>query len=650
MSDNAEDEAPKAMLSPPPLLKKVSLSLLPQASGASAQVAKSTTAVVTENVEPTEITSRNEDSEVNSLASPKLRPSRLKLASIVDSESVAHLVSETEELVSEEDESETNHLTELLHNLMAHDVGKSRTLGSSSLLHSNIVSGEDGEIDEEYISSRILPDKLDSSEKFHAKLKQVFVLSSAGKPIYSLNGSDDTVMGYMGIITTIISTYQENMKAEFNHIAQGGFRLVVMNKSPLILVLISRVAYELELAPVNQASALERQLSSVYDQIVSVLSAPVIKRNFEGRMNYDLRKVLSSQDFAFLDALVMKMTYGFSVLNDEQFHFASSAYISHLLDSSLRCVRITHSTRSKFNSILLSTKKLTVKEGISDTASIISRATVSESKRYLANDLLFGFICMNEEVLSHVRLSQHKLPNRDINLLLSTISFQFKSGIQEDSAELWVPLCMPNFNDSGFLYAYVRTFEIKDYDEPLSLILVGANKNSFFDLKQVGQYIVSKILRNKSLVQAFSSDIARVGNILKLVESLNCPFIKHFIYRRKAENQYFMDDINFLRQGNDKYQNVASYLQLLYFYTALHNSKSTSVRGSGESAKKLTYIRWQKQEGWITGFLLSSKHYDFYCLCGGSIQAQEIIEQSLKIIKWVEKYKKRFFIGDGITF
>lgn len=648
MSDNAEER--QTVHNAPVLLRQSSIALLPQVSQIpGALVANPTTAVTLENMDQPEITI--EDNEGPPSSSPGLRPIRLSVPSIADGETLDHLQSETEEVASSDnEESETNHLTELLQNLMAHDSGKSRNLGTSSLQPSNIVCDEEGDIDEDFIKSRFNPDKLDSSEVFHHKLKQFFVLSSAGKPIYSLNGSDDTVMGYMGLITTIVSAYQENMKTEFSHISQNGFQLVVQNKSPLILVLISKVAYETGFSSDHSKSTLERQLQSIHTYLVSVLSAPVISRSYERRMNYDLRKILSNQDIAFLDSMNMKMTYGFSVHDNDQFYLDSSFYISHMLGSALRCVRTTHTTRSKVSSILLSAKKLTVKETASDTTSIISKASMSETKRHLAADLLFGFVSVKEKLLTHIRPSQHELLNEDINMLLAIISFHYGSANHQDSADLWIPLCMPNFNNSGFLYVYVRRFNLIGYDEPLSLILLAANKNSFFDLKQVGLYIIQRIMDNKHLKSALRSELISMGDTTKVIKELDCHFIKHFIYRRKDENQYLMDDINFSTTGEDKFDNVASFLQILYFYTTLHNTKSTTIKQGDGTAKKLTYTRWQRKDGWITGFLLSNKVYDFYCLCGGSVQAHDIIEQSLRIIKWVEKYKKRHFIGKGITF
>jgi hypothetical protein len=48
-----------------------------------------------------------------------------------------------------------------------------------------------------------------------------------------------------------------------------------------------------------------------------------------------------------------------------------------------------------------------------------------------------------------------------------------------------------------------------------------------------------------------------------------------------------------------------TYLQLVYFYTMLHNTKATKLTDSPN--KKLTYTRWRN----ITGFMLSDHQFEF---------------------------------------
>lgn len=46
--------------------------------------------------------------------------------------------------------------------------------------------------------------------RWRSRRKHFFVLSSAGKPIYSRYGDDSIISGYMGVIQTIISFFEDN--------------------------------------------------------------------------------------------------------------------------------------------------------------------------------------------------------------------------------------------------------------------------------------------------------------------------------------------------------------------------------------------------------------------------------------------------------
>ena len=65
-----------------------------------------------------------------------------------------------------------------------------------------------------------------------------------------------------------------------------------------------------------------------------------------------------------------------------------------------------------------------------------------------------------------------------INLVDASTSFR--------SAESWTPICLPKFNDTGFLHAHVSY--LPD-DSPACMLLISTNKEKFFDLQQCQQRI-----------------------------------------------------------------------------------------------------------------------------------------------------------------
>ena len=55
------------------------------------------------------------------------------------------------------------------------------------------------------------------------------------------------------------------------------------------------------------------------------------------------------------------------------------------------------------------------------------------------------------------------------------------------SAESWTPICLPKFNDTGFLHAYVCY--LPDNSQAC-LLLVSTNREKFFELQQCKEKII----------------------------------------------------------------------------------------------------------------------------------------------------------------
>lgn len=607
--------------------------------------ADATTAVTLENVDQTEVSNQLQV-DTESL----LQPTLLSRYSVVSNESFQQEDSSDDE--NPEAEQEDHTLSDMLHGLMVRDLNRGSSSSVASLRDFNILSNDCTDFDEEYVRQRVLPNKQDDNNVLQDKLKQFFVLSTAGKPIYSLNGSEDIILGYMGLLTTIVSTFQESLKTEFHHISQDGFLMVVMNKSPLLFVAMSRVPQELvpSTGCSTSTAIVENQLKILYNYLLAVLSKPVIAKNFENRMNYDLRRILSPQDFHVLDTLSMALTYGFSVSDEDKYQLHGALYLSSMLGNALQCAKITNTSRAKLNSIFLESKKLRMKEDQkTGRPSILSKFLDVDLGRPIANDLLFGLLLLDDKILNYMRPRNHNLANEDLHTLLSTISASYKAIDREESADLWIPLCMPNFNSSGFLYLLVKRLSIPHCSKHVTIALLSGNKNSFFDMKEVAEYISHRIRRSKSLSKSLPLEISQSGSMRDVFKQLGITVIKHFVLRDKRYNQIYMNDL-FPTVGDSDFALVKANSHILYFYSALITSKATIVRQGDSNPKKLSYTRWQLHDEWVTGFMLADEKFEFYCLCGGLIQAQQIIDQSLRLIKWCERYKRRLFVESGGTF
>lgn len=71
------------------------------------------------------------------------------------------------------------------------------------------------------------------------KNEHVFILSTAGKPIYSLHGSEDKLATLFGVMQALVSVFQSNQDTLMS-IHAIGIQFVYLVRQPLILVAASR--------------------------------------------------------------------------------------------------------------------------------------------------------------------------------------------------------------------------------------------------------------------------------------------------------------------------------------------------------------------------------------------------------------------------
>lgn len=98
--------------------------------------------------------------------------------------------------------------------------------GSQDLLDQN---ADDSALSGDYLHD---PEWLNQRE-------HVFVLSSAGKPIYSLHGTEDKLATLYGVMQALVSVVQANQDVILS-IHAVGIKFVFLLKGPLILVAASR--------------------------------------------------------------------------------------------------------------------------------------------------------------------------------------------------------------------------------------------------------------------------------------------------------------------------------------------------------------------------------------------------------------------------
>ncbi|KXH64986.1 trafficking protein Mon1 [Colletotrichum nymphaeae SA-01] len=440
-----------------------------------------------------------------------------------------------------------------------------------------------------------LPDEADTSFKdedrvtmWKAKLKHYMILSSAGKPIYSRHGDLGLINSSMGVIQTLISFY-EGAKNPLSGFTAGTTRFVVATQGPLYFVAISRLG--------ESDSQLRAQLEALYMQILSTLTLPTLKNIFVHRPSSDLRKPLEGTE-PLISSLADNFTKG-----------SPSALLG-----ALECLKLRKSQRHAINNAFLKQR---------------------------TDKLLYGLIVAGGKLVSVIRPRRHSLHPSDLQLIFNML---FESGgIKAGGGENWIPLCLPAFNNRGYLYMYVSFFDGVDgeqatgqeapvhKDEELAIILISPDKESFFELKQMRDNVAASLAKSGhlSLIQTAAragrpetTDIAPGGQI------------SHFLYKSRANVQFSMSALD------PVFSSLMARRRLMGLYHQLHaavHAKHSHMRVLHSVSEDATSLAW------ITPI------FEFYCVAGPNVSRAVLTQGANKVIQWARREEERvFIIGGGV--
>ncbi|XP_071779067.1 protein SAND-like [Centroberyx gerrardi] len=295
-----------------------------------------------------------------------------------------------------------------------------------------------------------------SSEAWRSHRKHVFVLSEAGKPIYSRYGTEEALSSTMGVMMALVS-FVEAEKNIIRSIHADGYKVVFLSKSPLVLVGVSRTC--------QSDKELMRELQYIYYQIVSLLTLTQLNHIFQRKQNYDLRRLLAGSEH-LTDNLLRRLDRD-----------------PALLLSAVTCLPLASSTRDVVSSSLQAAK---------------------------AKSLVFSILLAGDRLVTLVRKKDQYLHHIDLHLVFNLVgsSSSFREG------EGWTPICLPKFNTAGFFHAHIS------YLEPASdlcLILVSTDREDFFNLSDCKHRFLERLSKRsaypalKEALKCPSYSVAQVG-------------------------------------------------------------------------------------------------------------------------------------------
>jgi hypothetical protein len=279
----------------------------------------------------------------------------------------------------------------------------------------------------------------------------------------------------------------------------GATRFVVSTDGPLYFVAISKLG--------ESYAQLRAQLDALYMQILSTLTLPTLTQLFTNRPNTDLRRPLEGTE-TLLSSLADTFTKGSA---------------STLL-SALECLKIRKSERHVINNTLLKAR---------------------------TEKLLYGLIVAGGRLVSVIRPKRHSLHPSDLQLIFNML---FEAGsVKAGGGENWIPVCLPGFNNRGYLYMYVSFLSTLEKGESIeeqpstansswredeiAVLLISADKETFYELKQMCDDVVCQLEKNGSM--GIIKTAVRKGRP-STTDIVPGTQLRHFLYKSRANVQFTM--------------------------------------------------------------------------------------------------------------
>ncbi|RMZ88911.1 hypothetical protein DV736_g3871, partial [Chaetothyriales sp. CBS 134916] len=430
----------------------------------------------------------------------------------------------------------------------------------------------------------------DVNAAWKAKKKHFLILSAAGKPIYTRHGSHLTISSYIAIIQTIISSYNAAFD-QLKSFQAGKAKFVILSQSNLFLVAISSLQ--------ESESQLRIQLDALYMQILSTLTLPTLTHIFSVRPSSDLRRPLQGTE-VLLSSLADTFTRG-----------SPSALLS-----SLECLKLRKSHRNVINSTLI-------------------KARVDE--------LLYGLVVAGARLVSVIRPKKHSLHPSDLHLIFNML-FEAE-GIKAGGGDSWIPICLPGFNKTGYLFMYVNYLDMGSdtvreveadekiaKEDAVAIILLSADRESFESMQRMKNYIVHELRRNRSMEIVQRAVQAGRPQPTDIVPG---TVLRHFLFKSRANVQFFMPSLS------PSFDDLNRRHQLMTIYHLLHASvhaKHASVKVHHRASPTSSALAW------VTPL------FELYCVAGPNTPRNALAQSANKVVQWIQREEERVFIIGGAVF
>jgi len=259
--------------------------------------------------------------------------------------------------------------------------------------------------------------------------------------------------------------------------------------------------------------------------------------------------------------------------------------------------------------------------------------------------LLYGLVVAGGRLVSVLRPKKHSLHPGDLQLIFNML-FEAE-GVRAGGGESWIPLCLPGFNNTGYLYMFV-SFVQDSHSSPqsatnpsspaetgkddIAIIFISANKEAFFELRKMRDDLVEQLEKNGGLDVIRAS--VRRGRV-NCTDVVPGTVIRHFLYKSRANVQFTMPS------AEQDFGTPIAWRRLMTLYGTLH----AAVHGKTSHLKVYSCVhRHHVSLVWVTPL------FELYCVAAPNANRNALAQGANKLVQWAKLEAERLFIIGGAVF
>jgi len=411
---------------------------------------------------------------------------------------------------------------------------------------------------------------MDDIAKWRQRKKHFFLFSNAGKPIYSRYACDESkIAGVTGVLVGIIS-FVGRVNDTIKSIQAGKHKIVFVLIGPIYCVTVAEST--------ESITQLATQLEYMYSQIISTLTFSWTDKILKEKPGFDLRNLLTGTD-KYLNNLASNLNCG-----------------APFLLNAVNCLRIPGQTRNTIGSVMHMGRE---------------------------GDLFYALLVARGQLVHLVRPKKHILYPPDLHLLINFITES--SGFRNSEAAL-TPICLPKFNNQGFLHLYVCYL---DNDNDICLLLISLKAEDFYLMSSCKDKIKAG-LETQSCLSLIDKAVKQHNYS---VSEVGIPDLLHFLYKTHGLSQMTQP------QTGPPYHTKSQRKRLFRLYQQVHDNCYLDK----DKPHKVYYHRSESETivAWITNA------FDLYACFSPLVSKAEAIKGVNNLLKWINKEEHNLFITNA---